>query len=176
LRCWLCSRRSADAADRSAAAAEEQTAIQRQIRIDSAQPYVWADVRPDDESGFVLNLVVGNSGPTVATNVRIMIDPPLPLIDKFKGRADAQKLLAEGITSLPPGRTLTWELGPGFNLLKNDGPQPHAFVIDADGPFGHIPRVTYTVDLADWSGQVAWAPGNLRLVAKAIDDLAKKIN
>ncbi len=69
------SRRSAGAADRSAVAVEEQTAIQRQIRIDAAQPYVWADVRSDDESGVLLNLVVGNSGPTVATNVRIKIDP-----------------------------------------------------------------------------------------------------
>src|ERR1039457_6805433 len=49
--------RSASAADRSSAAAEEQTKIQRQLRIDSAQPYVWADVRPDDESGFILTLI-----------------------------------------------------------------------------------------------------------------------
>ncbi len=63
---------SARAAGRAAAAAEEQSKIQRQLRIDAAQPYVWVDVRPD-EAGTLLNLVIGNSGPTVATNVHIRI-------------------------------------------------------------------------------------------------------
>jgi hypothetical protein len=36
-------------AERAARAAEEQTRIQRQLRLDAAQPYVWADVRPDAE-------------------------------------------------------------------------------------------------------------------------------
>src|ERR1035441_6437774 len=124
--------RSASAADRSAAAAEEQTKIQRQLRIDSAQPYVWADVRPDDESGFILTLIIGNSGPTIATNVRAKIDPPLPTIEQLKESTVAQARLAEGISSLPPGRILVWELGQGFNLLQEDGPQEHTLTITAD--------------------------------------------
>lgn len=166
--------RSATAAERSARAAEEQTEIQRQIRKDSAQPYVWADVRPDDESGFILTLVIGNSGPTVATRVRVTIDPPLPMVDQLKDRAAAQDRIAAGLASLPPGRTLTWALGQGFALLRDGGPQMHVFTIEADGPFGPVPPVTYTVDLADWSDQIAQAPGSLRLVAKAISDLAAK--
>jgi hypothetical protein len=168
--------RSASAADRSAAAAEEQTKIQRQLRIDSAQPYVWADVRPDDESGFILTLIIGNSGPTIATNVRAKIDPPLPTIEQLKESTVAQARLAEGISSLPPGRILVWELGQGFNLLQEDGPQEHTFTITADGPFGPVPPLTYIVDLADWRGQPARASGNLRQVTKAIEGLAAKIS
>jgi hypothetical protein len=59
--------------------------------------------------------------------------------------------------------------------LKKDGPQLHTFVIDADGPFGPVPQVSYTLDLSDWSGQLARAPGSLRQVAKAIEDLATKL-
>ena len=35
----------------SVRAAKDQTAIQRQLRIDAAQPYVWADVRADRTRG-----------------------------------------------------------------------------------------------------------------------------
>jgi hypothetical protein len=61
------------AADRAVRSAEAQTKIQQQLRIDAAQPYIWVDVRPDDVTGTLLNLVIGNSGPTVATNVRVQI-------------------------------------------------------------------------------------------------------
>lgn len=167
--------RSASAADRSASAAEEQTGIQRQIRIGSAQPYVWADLRQDEQSGVMLNLVVGNSGPTVATNVRVKIDPPLPTIEQLKESAAAQQRLAEGISSIPPGRTLRWALGPGFTLLQADGPQQHNITITADGPFGPVPPLTYVVDLADWRGQLARPPGNIHPLTAAIEALTKKL-
>jgi hypothetical protein len=96
--------RSARAAERAAGAAEEQSRIQRQLRVDAAQPYVWVDVQPDEVTSVILNLVIGNSGPTVATNVRVLIDPPLPAIVQLRDRAQtAQELLADGIKSLPPG-------------------------------------------------------------------------
>jgi hypothetical protein len=61
--------KSTRAAECAAGAAEEQSEIQRQLRIDAVQPYVWVDVRPDEVTSVILNLVIGNSGPTVATNV-----------------------------------------------------------------------------------------------------------
>lgn len=108
--------RAASAAGRAASAAEEQTKIQRQLRIDAAEPYVWVDVRPDSETGTLLNLVIGNSGPTVATNVRITVDPPLPTIDQLAGRAEAaQGRLADGISSFAPGRLLLAACSPGLS-------------------------------------------------------------
>jgi hypothetical protein len=122
------------AALRAAKAADEQTEIQRQLRIDAAQPYVWVDVRPDDSTGTLLNLVVGNSGPTVATNVRVQIDPPLPSIAQLELQVSAaHSRLGEGLASLAPGRTLVWALGQGFNLLKDDVRQVHTFTVCAMG-------------------------------------------
>ena len=60
-------------ARRSAKASEEQTDIQREIARQSAQPYVWADIQPDRQQGTLIHLIVGNSGPTVARNVRVTI-------------------------------------------------------------------------------------------------------
>jgi len=44
---------------RVAHAAGEQTNIQRQLRLDAAQPYVWVDLRPDEATGTLVNLVIG---------------------------------------------------------------------------------------------------------------------
>ena len=165
--------KSAHAAERSAGAAEEQSEIQRQLRIDAAQPYVWVDVRPDEVTSVILNLVIGNSGPTVATNIRVLIDPPLSAIEQLKDRAQtAQELLADGIRSLPPGRTLVWPLGQGFNILVGNGPQVHTFTIKAEGPFGRLPPQAYSLDLNDWRGVMHRPVGSLHQVATAIEKLA----
>ncbi len=44
-------------ANRQAKAAERQTNLQRQLREDAAQPYIWVDVRSNDAQGFTLDLV-----------------------------------------------------------------------------------------------------------------------
>lgn len=168
-------KQAASAGTEQAEAAKEQTEIQRVIRVDAAQPYVWADVRQDAESGILLNLVVGNSGPTVAKNVRVEIEPPLPTIKELGESAAAQERLAAGISSLPPGRIHTWLLGQGFNLLSENGPQRHNFTIYADGPFGPVPPASYIVDLAAWRGHLARASGSLNQVSKAIEGLSRKV-
>jgi hypothetical protein len=169
--------RSTRAAIRAARAAEEQTKIQRQLRIDAAQPYVWVDVRPDDATGTVLNLVVGNSGPTVAQNVRVTVYPPLPTVGQLKERAEtAQARLANGIQSLPPGRSLMWPLGQGFNLLTDDGPQAYTFTVTADGPFGAVPQLSYIVDMSDWRGTLDRPAGSLHQLTTAVKDLTKRID
>jgi len=165
--------RSARAAERAAGAAEEQSQLQRQLRIDAAQPYIWVDVRPDEVTSVVLNLVIGNSGPTVATNARVLIDPPLPAIEQLQDRAqNAQSLLRDGIRSLPPGRTLVWPLGQGFSLLGGDGPRLHTFTIEAEGPFGKVPTIVYPLDLSDWKGAIHRPAGSLHQVTEAIEKLA----
>lgn len=155
----------------AAVASVKQTRIQQQLRKDAAAPYVWADVRPDqEESGIMLALVVGNAGPTVATNVKVLISPRFPA--ELPGADAAQRRLADGIPSLPPGRTLYWELGPGFSLLANDDPRVHELYITANGPYGPIPPLSYRLDLADYNGQKARRTGNLHQLTQAVEKLA----
>jgi hypothetical protein len=169
-------RQSADAANRAARAAEEQTKIQQQLRIDAAQPYVWVDVRPDEVTGTLLNLVIGNSGPTFAHNVRVKVDPPLPTCDQLKERAEAaQALLANGIGSLGPSRVLSWPLGQGFNLLKDSGSQAHTFTVTADGPFGSVPPLSYAVDLAHFRGMLDRPAGSLYQLTMAVQGLTERL-
>jgi hypothetical protein len=169
-------KRSADAAERAALAAEQQTDLQMQLRKDSAQPYVWVDVRPDDVTDVLLNLIIGNSGPTIAQNVRATIDPPLVAIDQLKDRAEtAQDLLARGISSLPPGRTLVWPLGQGFNILDGNGPKRHTVTVTADGPFGPVPPLTYVLDLMDYKGHMHRPAGSIHLLTRAVENIEAKL-
>jgi hypothetical protein len=171
------SRRAGSAADRAARAAEEQTKIQQQLRIESAQPYVWVDIRADEAVGTLLNLVLGNSGPTVARNVHVQVAPPLPTIAQLRDRVEAaQARLADGISSLPPGRVITWPLGQGFNLLAADGPQIHTFTVKADGPFGPVPPLTYKLNLSDLRGTLDRPAGSLHQLTKAVEHVSRKLD
>jgi hypothetical protein len=168
---------STRAANRAARAADEQTKIQQRLRIEAAQPYVWADVRGDEVTGTLLNLVVGNSGPSFARNVRLKVEPPLPAIDELRERAEtAQALLSGGIGSLGPGRILSWPLGQGFNLIKESGPQAHTFTVTADGPFGPIPALTYVVNIADLRASLDRPQGSLHQLTQAVQGIARQLD
>ena len=80
--------------------------------------------------------------------------------------------MARGIKSLPPGRTLVWPLGQGYNILAGDGPLVHTFTIEAEGPFGRVPPLSYPLDLGDWRGAMHRPAGSLHQVAQAIEKLA----
>ncbi|GGB26319.1 hypothetical protein GCM10011492_15660 [Flexivirga endophytica] len=163
--------RSARASERSAEAAEASRAIsQRQlensVRAQEAalQPYVWADVRPRDD-GQILTLVVGNSGPTVATAVRVIIDPPLEQIvpERMKQRARrVDERLAAGFGSIAPHRTFSWGLGVAHEFFQgSDGPPVPELTITVvgEGPSGPLEAVEYTVALEDLRQQSARAVG-----------------
>jgi hypothetical protein len=161
----------------AAKAAKDQTKIQGQLRIDAAQPYVWADMRENRESGSMLQLEVGNSGPTVATNVRVNISMPLPSssVSNENRLRGIEKRLAEGIRSLAPGRVITWTLGVGHQILAEEGGRSYTFTIDADGPFGPLETLSYTADLDDWRSMRDQPSGTLHTVRKSIDSLTKQI-
>lgn len=170
-------RQQTDVQEQQTEIQREQTAIQRQLHRDAAQPYVWVDVRPDDAQGTLLNLVVGNSGPTVATDVRVKVDPPLQPIAGLAERIEvAQAQLARGLKSLPPGRMLIWLLGQGFNLIPEQGSREYTFTVTANGPFGEIPPLTYVVDLSDLRGVMDQPAGSLHQLTKAVKDLTSKVD
>ncbi|GGC17910.1 hypothetical protein [Cellulomonas carbonis] len=102
----------------AAAAASAQTELQRQVAQEARLPLLWADVRPDEHRLPMMLLVVGNSGPTVARDVRVVIEPRLRAPAKAFNCDRAQDDAAAGITALPPGRVLSWTIGLGPELLE----------------------------------------------------------
>lgn len=175
----LATKAQASATKEQASAAIEQTEIQRQIQRDSVQPYVWVDIRPDRGQASLWTIVAGNSGPTVATNVRATFDPPLPRgtlhVSPMPADEAASKQLAEGLPSLAPGREIVWALGAGPDVLSTDEPLRFTITVKADGPFGPVPELRYDVDLHAYRKSLDSPDGTLHRVRVAIDNLAKAI-
>lgn len=154
---------------------KRQSDLQQAIAEGSSSPYIWADIRLQSRNGWNLEFVIGNSGPTVATNVRVTIDPPLPT-DHDRAFLDAMhQLLLEGLSSLAPGRTLHWILGPSGDLVNRSGSLAHHVRIACDGPYGAVAIGECTIDMADFRESVARHDGSFVDVAREIAALTKKL-
>jgi hypothetical protein len=110
----------------------------RQARRDSAarsRPMVAAELRDDAYADAVQLLVVTNYGPTIARNVAVSFDPPIP--DPANPRESVAPFLkrryASPIAVMPPGMSLdniyfSGELGPD-GLWFNTEPTPEQVVV-----------------------------------------------
>ncbi|WP_232676192.1 hypothetical protein [Nocardioides sp. R-C-SC26] len=152
-----------------------QTDLQQAISEGSSSPYIWADVRLQSRNGWNLEFVVGNSGSTVATDVRVLIDPPLPTDHEGEYLEAMHQRLRDGLSSLAPGRTLHWTLGPSPALVNRTGSLAHSVRISCEGPHGAVPVNKYIIDLADFRESVARHDGTLVDVAREIAALTKKL-
>lgn len=153
--------------------ARAQTALQRQMHRDAAQPFVWVDVRPDEGHGQMLKVIVENSGPTVARDVRVTFHPPLT--DLHRRDRDHFTGLESGISALTPGRRMSWALGVSFEMLTEELARAHQVTVDAVGPFGPVEQLRYTLDLRQWREGSAVPPGSLHEVRNAIADIGKSL-
>lgn len=157
------------------AAAREQTALQQQLAREALQPYVWVDIQPDAQQGTALNVVMGNSGPTVARNIRVTFDPPLQGCEPVSEISKVQHMLTNGLRSLAPGRVLRWTLGAAHEVLASGAPLAHNVRVEADGPYGPAPVLEFDIDMAQW-GETRDAPdGSLHHVRGAIDKLGEAV-
>jgi hypothetical protein len=103
---------------RSANASREQTKQQKQAAKDAAQPMLWVDIRGDDGQDQTLELLLGNSGPSIARNVKVLFDPSPPSTPDIK---PILEILKQGIASVAPGRTTQWTLGAAQNPSDREG-------------------------------------------------------
>lgn len=162
---------------RAADAAKAQTELQLKVAQDSAQPSIWVDIAGDPQQGQMLKLVLGNAGPTLATDARVEISPDLPAGGlPYEAREVVAIRLKPGIQSLAPGGMLKWPIGLRKKVLADDGHQIFSVTIDATGPFGPIPTLTYDIDLADFRKSSDMPEGSLHHIRKVIDELAKKLD
>jgi hypothetical protein len=155
---------------RSAKASREQTRQQKQAAKDAAQPMLWVDVRGDDGQGQGLVLLLGNSGPSIARNVKVVFDPaPAATLDI----KPILEILKQGVASLPPGRTMQWTLGAAQNASDSNAHNAYRVRIEADGPFGLIEPLEYVISVDDLHGSRAAPPGNLHAVAAELHEMTR---
>jgi hypothetical protein len=157
-------------ARRSANASREQTKQQKQAAKDAAQPMLWVDIRGDDGQGEAQVLLLGNSGPSIARNVKVTFDPAPPSTLDIK---PILEILKQGIASLPPGRTMQWALGAAHDTSDWDAHKAYRVRIEAEGPFGSIEPLEYVISVDDLHGSRAAPPGNLHAVAAELHEMTK---
>lgn len=173
-------RTSTAAQNESLRLAREQLASAVAAQAAATQPYVWADLRSRDDAGMLV-LVVGNTGPTVATDVRLVFEPPLRQIvpkDRADLAAEIEKKIGSGIGSVAPGRTFVWNLGVTYAFFPDPDAVPALKVtVTAIGPAGALDPLSYPIDLEDLRHQAARPSGLAVLEAplKKIDDHLGKI-
>jgi hypothetical protein len=170
--CWAGS--SARSASRAADAAQEQTDLQRQAMRDAASPHIWVDIAPSSGNGRTLELLVGNSGAGMATNVRITTPDEIPTAGEplASHLSEALERLDRGLYTLSPGRTLTWALGPSEKIVSRPlTADVIRFTIHGSGPFGPLPEQTIAVSLNDWRTMNARPEGSMREISNSIGTL-----
>jgi hypothetical protein len=164
-------RDSAIAAEDQARAVEDQTQLQRDLAKVAADPNLWVDIRADDASGQALVLLLGNSGPSIARNVKVTFDPPVTV--KFADMSPVLETLREGISALAPGRTLQWHLGPARFTVDWDASNVYRVRIEADGPLGAVDPLEYVISIDDLALSKPAPTGNLLAVTTQLQDISK---
>jgi hypothetical protein len=155
---------------RSANASREQTKQQKQAAKDAAQPMLWVDVRGDDGQGGALVLLLGNSGPSLARNVKVVFDPAPPSTLDIR---PILEILKQGIASLPPGRTMQWAVGAAHNSSEWAAHKAYRVRIEAEEPFGAIEPLEYVISVDDLDGSLAQRHENLYAVAAELREMTK---
>ncbi|MGE2842052.1 hypothetical protein ACQGFI_00560 [Rhodococcus sp. 2.95] len=155
---------------RQAENATQQTKLQQKMHEDAAQPYVWADIRVDPRHGQMLQFVVKNEGPTVATDVQLHINPPLRADWMLGGTDKGNGPYRQGnrFSSMPPGREMVWNLATAFGFSKSVDHKAFTVRVDAHGPYGAVQH-TFVLDVGDYEGVAATAPGTLLGIQKSVE-------
>ncbi len=117
----------------------------------------------------MIALLVHNEGPTVATDVRVSFDKPLPneLADEWDGRLIA-------LSSLAPGRQMVWWLKSGTDWFGGDEPRSFEVSILCRGPFGPAQH-SYRINIADFGDEQPMKAGSLSALTKSLDALTKVV-
>jgi hypothetical protein len=115
-------------------------------------------------------LLLGNSGPSIARNVKVTFDPAPPSTLDLK---PILEILKQGIASVPPGRTMKWALGAVHNPGDWDAHKAYRVRIEAEGPFGGIEPLEYVLSIDDLHASRAAPLGNLHAVAVELHEMTK---
>lgn len=118
----------------------------RRLRKATNRPYVVVHVE-GDKSTRTLNLVLENSGNTVAKNVTITFSPPLAAAHKIIDHGETAKFWEQ--PTMPPGKVLRTVLDHGPDRVDSDLPMAYDVRITYDSPATDEIKITdnYRIDL-----------------------------
>ncbi|MEU6334855.1 hypothetical protein ABZ839_10460 [Streptomyces cellulosae] len=128
-------------------AAKRANELTERAQQEQVMPYVVADIRERVPGSQLLVFSIENTGPTMARDVELTVDPPLRSTLGEETEATLNAAVTRKISVLPPGRKLIYLMDVGHQLFSSDLPRRYTVVVKASGPFGPVEPLTYTIDL-----------------------------
>ncbi|MFD5657062.1 hypothetical protein [Streptomyces hirsutus] len=128
-------------------AAKRANELTERAQQEQVQPYVIADIRERVPGSQLLVFVIENTGPTMARDVRLTVDPPLRSTLGEETEVTLNAAVTRSIPVLPPGRRLLFLMDVGHKLFSSDLPRQYTVVVNATGPFDAVEPLTYIIDL-----------------------------
>lgn len=154
--------------------ARRQVQEVRKTREEQAQPFIVVDFEPSEVSSKLMNLVIRNSGQTLAKKVTITFNPPLQTTLSKHGAgfslADSW-LITGGIPAMPPRREYSMLFEDMTDRYTSDLPRKYsvsvAYTDSRDRPYS----LTYPLDLGIYYGAGQVEAYGLHHAAKALRDI-----
>jgi hypothetical protein len=157
----------------AAAFAYFQVREARNLRREQAKPFVIVDIQPSRASMHLLNLVVENTGTTIAWDVTFVFEPPLS--SSLHNYDIAQTTFIQaGIPMIPPHRRHEYLFDSSVERHDSDLPMRFDVIVryaDKDGKAQE--RLRFLVDLSPLYGIHFVEEKGLHHLAKSVDELAK---
>jgi len=157
--------------------ARHQVLEARQTREEQAQPFVIVDFELSAADDTLMNLIIRNTGTTIAKDVTVEFNPPLqttmtgPNSEYDIARAS---IIREGIPTLPPGKTHTMLFDSMPERFNSDLPRVYEATVSFQGPRNQpYDKLTYRLDLAIYFGLANVRIYSSHHAAKALMDMAK---
>lgn len=148
----------------------------RRTREDQSRPFVIVDIQPSQVWSNILNLVIENTGTTLARNVVIDFEPPLKTTINNYDIASSL-LMTNGIPSLPPGRKLSALFDLSHDRLKAGLPLRFQARVSLDDARGR-PQETleYVIDLEFLYGLEQITEYGMHHVAEALREIENRVS
>lgn len=141
---------------------QRQLELAERVHREQNEPYVIVDIQPYMPGHTLMVLVIENIGTTVARNVRVSSDRPLETTWGEEPAEVLRQVLSRPISMIPPGRRLTY-LFDDHDRWETDLPSVYVFTVRAEGPYGAVEPLEYTVDISTWAESLAGERPTLRL-------------
>lgn len=150
----------------------------RRTREDQAQPFVVADLEPSKAGRNFMDLIIRNTGSTVATNVKIVFDPPLASTlneNDARYRLSEAAIITKGIPTLPPGREYRLLFEHVLDRFNSDLPRSYDAAVTFQDPRGRRHEMQYRLDFDIYFGVMNLSVLTDHDAAKALKEIGKTL-
>lgn len=146
----------------------------RRLREEQSKPFVIVDIQPSPTSRHILNLVIENTGTTMARDVKITFTPGITTTMRDEFPLEDSSLLKDGIPMLPPGRRLDWMFDSSVKRHEQRLPLRYEVEVAYADQRGRAQEpLHFPIDLAPLYGVAYVEEKGLHHIAKALEGLQK---